>query len=275
MPFFFVKTHKTGSSTVAALLRFGASQRGYRCFVPPVKLAGHVWSWEAPLFRHLLTSEVAALQERARNASRGGDRSFEQGPDHQLLYNCWTLHAVPSPAMLAHVMEPSPLVVTSVRDPLRRMISAWNHYRPNATASFGAWVRMVHERGEVRRRAQLTGCADDHDDDHDPHIGFNAMVAQLLPAAEVGRRTAGTGGKRGVGGEERVAEVGLLGEAAWSGPEALEAVVGRVRSGEWVAVIMERMEESLVVLQRRLGWEAVAPTAGQRANGKDEKGKGE
>ncbi len=236
-PFFFVKTHKTGSSTVAALLRYGASRReGYHCFVPPVKLAGHVWSWEAPLFRQLLLSELGALQEEA-----GGNRSSSsvEGGDgrgtgvQRLRFNCWTVHAVLSPGLLAHAMEPAPLVVTSVRDPLRRLLSAWNHYRPNGTTSFQAWVTTVAKGRAVRSNG--TTPTDGEDENEDPHVGFNAMTAQLLPGVVVDSSSSSS--------------------SPSSSSSSFAAVVERVRSGEWAAVVMERMEESLVVLQRRLGWD--------------------
>ena len=59
IPFVLAKTHKTGSTTVAAPLRQGAEARGYRCFVPPVALASHVWDWSAPLYRQVDSYETA------------------------------------------------------------------------------------------------------------------------------------------------------------------------------------------------------------------------
>jgi len=61
VPFVLAKTHKTGSTTVAALLRQGAEMRGYRCFVPPVALASHVWDWSAPLYRQVLSKKESAF----------------------------------------------------------------------------------------------------------------------------------------------------------------------------------------------------------------------
>lgn len=59
VPFVLAKTHKTGSTTVAALLRQGAETRGYRCFVPPVALASHVWDWNSPLYRQVDNNQTA------------------------------------------------------------------------------------------------------------------------------------------------------------------------------------------------------------------------
>ncbi len=222
-PFFFVKTHKTGSSTVAALLRRGAWKRGYRCFVPPVQLAGHVWSWKAPILREILEVEVDHLQKRARNKSQGLVR-----------FDCWTVHAVLSPELVSNVMTVrSPLVIISVRDPLRRVLSAWNHYRPKSNMTFETWV------DDAQRKKKLGGPGSDANADYeyadeDPHLSFNAMTAQLLPGAFVGVYAACSEMQKG--------------------GKALSMIICRVQGGDWAVVVLERLEESLVVLQRRLGW---------------------
>ena len=43
-------------------------------------------------------------------------------------------------------------------------------------------------------------------------------------------------------------------ERAGAIAKALSMIICRVQGGDWAVVVLERLEESLVVLQRRLGW---------------------
>ena len=62
--------------------------------------------------------EVDYLQKRAGNKSQGLVR-----------FDCWTARSAVSELVSNVMTVRSPLVIISVRDPLRRVLSAWNHYR--------------------------------------------------------------------------------------------------------------------------------------------------
>lgn len=227
VPFLFVKTHKTGSTTVAAVLRTTASRRGYKCFVPPVALASHIWSWEAPLYRHILEEEITV---------RGK-------------FDCWAVHSTLSMDLALHGLAPNPLIVISLRDPLARIISAYFHYRPgqrhldsffggNMSASFEAWIEestwsyghnVTREGWFKSTRDALTNPGSRNlCEIESPQLGFNGMSSQLLPYFFRGKE-----------------------EACF---EQLAEMSEAVRRGEVATVVLEQLDLSLVLLQRRLGW---------------------
>ena len=105
----FVKTHKTASSTVAALLKTNALLIwNASSFVPKPGRGGFKWDFEDPRLRALSRLQLSDVTGSAP-------------------YKIWSSHVVYHPFL--HVLVPGdPLLLTILRDPVKRLESAWLYY---------------------------------------------------------------------------------------------------------------------------------------------------
>jgi hypothetical protein len=105
-PIIFLKTHKTGSSTLANIFYRMADWRGLNCMLPMEKegVDGQYLNYPGPF--------------------PGGDR--DDKPMHQ--YDMIAAHAVWSPKMLDWV-KANPKLITILRNPMDRWLSHWDFQR--------------------------------------------------------------------------------------------------------------------------------------------------
>jgi hypothetical protein len=126
----FVKTHKTGGSTVATILHCYARRSRAAIFVPPVGYDAHLFNLSIPSDRHVV-GEQRRMQltmsppppPPPSSSSAGNAPGMAQG---RLSYHMWTSHAVYHSSL--HALVPGALLLTIVREPSRRWLSAWQFY---------------------------------------------------------------------------------------------------------------------------------------------------
>lgn len=110
----FFKTHKTASSTITGLLwRRLCLELHFNCFLPPAHWAGRTWDLSNPRDRAYVHSSL--------------------GTNHSLApFQAWVHHLRYSASIGDLVQQPY-VLVSSVRRPAARFISAWYWYSLNAT----------------------------------------------------------------------------------------------------------------------------------------------
>ena len=101
-PVLFLKTHKTGSTTVAAIVHRYAESRGLACRPSP-DLDSHIF-------------DVGSGVDAALVARAGAP------------FGCWASHAIWHPRLLDLLGPGAPLVLSVVREPVARFLSAWDFY---------------------------------------------------------------------------------------------------------------------------------------------------
>ncbi|RYH29736.1 hypothetical protein EON65_07560 [archaeon] len=112
---FYIKTHKTGSSTVTGLLwRELCLRLQFNCFVPPASQAGKIWN-------------LANTQDRMKIKRSKGSRG--EGP----LYDAWIHHVRYHMRIPTDLVQAPYLLVSSVRRPAHRFVSAWYWYNLEKT----------------------------------------------------------------------------------------------------------------------------------------------
>lgn len=123
-PIIFIKTHKTASSTVAALLRTnGLLFWNMSVFAPRPGRGGHQWDFgDVP---------QRSLAQRFSASPVCGGHPYGVWASHALYHPF--LHALttapPPPRPSAGLPpRPQPLLVTVVRHPVARVLSAWRYY---------------------------------------------------------------------------------------------------------------------------------------------------
>lgn len=117
----FLKTHKTAGSTVSRLLfrELCELNAATKCFVPSPQHAGRIWDLE-----------------------NDNDRSFimKNSP-----YDVWLHHLKISRYFLTEVVPNAQAVVSIVRRPAHRFISAWNWYNHSATLHMSLNSFTIHQ----------------------------------------------------------------------------------------------------------------------------------
>ena len=108
---------QTGGSTVATMLHRLARRHNASCFVPPTGYDAHRWEFDIdPLDKALATA-----QTRRQLKINGGGGAISESLD------MWTSHGTYS-SYLHALVRGHVLVVTIVRDPVRRWLSAFDFY---------------------------------------------------------------------------------------------------------------------------------------------------
>lgn len=149
----FVKTYKTGSSTVRSVLLRDAVRRGRNAAVP-VPVDRNTWNAIDPIHRRAIERSVSL---------NGGHAPFD----------LWTGHVFYNERLLDLVAGDDPLVLTVLRDPAERFLSAWGHFR------HGQGVEAL--RAFVKRSASMTN---DSEDGESVALSFDAACRQLGEARE-------------------------------------------------------------------------------------------
>ena len=189
-PVLFLKTHKTGSTTVAAIVHRYAESRGLACFVPSPDLDSHIF-------------DVGSGVDAALVARAGAP------------FGCWASHAIWHPRLLDLIGPGAPLVLSVVREPVSRFLSAWDFY--------GVGARVARD-GHAPITLDAYVLSDKHNASDAPSPwAFNGMSTEL-----VGR------------GYDAV---------------ALRARVDDIDAGRWTVLLLDQLDLSLVaLLQNRHGW---------------------
>eukprot|EP01031_Cornospumella_fuschlensis_P029240 gene29240-35296_t len=130
---FYVKTHKTGSSTVTGLLwRELCLRLHFNCFVPPAQQAGRIWN-------------LANAQDRLvikKSKGSGG-----KGP----MFDAWIHHVRYDLQLPSGIVKAPYLLVSSVRRPAHRFVSAWYWYdlEKATKMSLLSFVRALNRSAEA------------------------------------------------------------------------------------------------------------------------------
>uniref|UniRef100_A0A7S2WWY7 PA domain-containing protein n=1 Tax=Rhizochromulina marina TaxID=1034831 RepID=A0A7S2WWY7_9STRA len=121
-PFIFLKTHKTGGSSVATWLhRLHGPPRpgGPVCFVPPHGLDALQWNLSIASDKFRVEAQARRLFAVSLPVGAGAGASAP--------LDCWTSHVLYS-AQLHALVRRDAVLLTIVRNPVRRWLSAWSFY---------------------------------------------------------------------------------------------------------------------------------------------------
>lgn len=106
----YIKTHKTGSSTLTGILwRALCDHLQVNCFVPPAQHAGRIWNLDASSDHHYMTTSLGSQGNRAP-------------------FDAWIHHLRYQPAGGKRLVKEPFLLLSSVRRPALRFQSAWHWY---------------------------------------------------------------------------------------------------------------------------------------------------
>jgi hypothetical protein len=217
----FIKTHKTASSAVAALLRANALLvSNQSVFIPEVGRGGHQWDFSDPRQRVLARYQGSTVTGSAP-------------------YGVWASHIIYHPYVRSLVPNPRVILVTCVREPVQRLFSAWNYYRRIGLLKNEPIEKLLHEGAQV------------HSEFHP-----NGMVLELAGVGfeELARRNSEDG-------SQTYENVPSLVEASWQprANDALisagAGVVAAISSRRLIALVTERLDEALrLLLWPRTDW---------------------
>jgi hypothetical protein len=200
---FFLKTHKTGSTTVTSLILRKCIRDHRNCFIPDIQHPGK-------------TFKVEDLKEirRGRGLYGGG-----------VPYDTWCHHAQYHPQLLT-VVRSRALLVTIVRRPASRFISAWYWYQAGGAERY--------------RKA-----------DNESHVSsFSSKLNMTLKEFIGGGKKAKFKYRSGldVTTEELVGKYSSRADYE----RKFKDLLHRIDSGEMLVLVADRMDESLVVLAKEM-----------------------
>lgn len=251
----FVKTHKTGGSTVATLLHRYARRRRLTVFVPPEGFDAHLWDLSEPFDR-------ALVQEQSRR---------QLSSDNQ--YSMWTSHV--SYHSYLHSIFPGPaLLITIVREPISRWLSAFSFYdllkrrgftllpAAGSTADDLDGARWVHPRtGPISESDAAAHIIEVAWLASDFGRNLSALAVDPSPWAFNGQATELAGNVHPIRTPEDVKYfVGAIAKGRWRLPHQTSPdEKGPPGScGLELVMVLERFDESLLALKSMLGlpsWE--------------------
>ena len=109
----FVKTHKTGSSTLTSIFWRNLCENGLKkCFLPPLKTPGKTWDFSKEKDWKLMKN---------KGGSTKGNNTFP--------YDAWMYHVVYNRRAFSTIVPSANRVISIVRRPSLRFQSAWEWYK--------------------------------------------------------------------------------------------------------------------------------------------------
>lgn len=203
---FFLKTHKTGSTTVTSLILRKCIRDHKNCFIPNIQHPGK-------------TFKVDDLKEIMFGRGLYGGK---------VPYDMWCHHAQYHPQLLS-VVRSRALFVTIIRRPAFRFVSAWFWY---------------HAGGAEKYRNA----------DNESHLSsFSSMLNMTLKGFIGGGKKAKFKYRSGldVTTEELVGKYSSRADYE----RKFKDLLHRIRNGEMLVLIADRMDESLVVFAKEMNWD--------------------
>jgi hypothetical protein len=198
----FLKTHKTASSTVTAIMwRNLCENEDRNCFLPPYKNPGKTWDFSR-------SSDWHILRRHGGSSLRGNATPF---------YSDWLLHAVFNPKLFS-IVPRTKRVISIVRRPSHRFESAWHWY--NHSSKFHMELSQFATRVSAGTiNLQLFKY----------RTGLDATTEEMTGIRDFRSKI-------------------IIQKYAY------EDLIGRILRRELVLLVAERLEESLLVLGRLMGW---------------------
>jgi len=249
--FVFLKTHKTGSSTLTSIILRKCIREKWNCFVPPSNNPGRTWDLARP-------DHFAYVREG--QGLFGGSYPFD----------LWCHHAVNS-NKLKNVVQNYWLDITTLRRPSNRFRSAWRWYshmlpsnsKVGHSAKLGmslkSFVSLVgislNKSSSINdiSTVMFRGSGDGNGNDNGKTLQSNRKNDNNKNYIESirGRFHYRTG--LDATSTELVGHSAIYGTTTYS--KAVLSHVERIRIGSLFAIVLERFDESLVVLAHHLGWQ--------------------
>jgi hypothetical protein len=226
----FLKTHKTGGSTIGAIFARKCLRNRLNCFVPPSAHAGRTWNLD--------------------NSRDWGTIRRSQGLFGGLgyPYSIWFHHVMASKRVATLVYNFSGPIVTVVRNPAARFRSAWGWYehgsdKSNVThsahlsmnlttfaqraATEPAWLRSIQPKFKYR-------------------TGLDSTSEELIGTRPSRFRDPGSFRRRFGALLQRI--------DPWNDEQQPSQLPLLRRRQQFMPIVLERLDESLVVLAQALGW---------------------
>jgi hypothetical protein len=125
----FLKTHKTGGSTLNRILwRSFCTYNGFNCFLPPAENAGKIWNLDkiegkvSISFIFLSSSHLLPIDYNY--ITENGGSQFNR----TMPLNVWLHHVYYNDKLLSRIIINPDFIVTITRNPVQRFVSAWDWY---------------------------------------------------------------------------------------------------------------------------------------------------
>lgn len=236
----FLKTHKSGSSTVVGVLwRLLCLKERRNCFLPPYDHPGRTFD----------PTNDAHFAYMARASSGTASRRAADPAPVAPQYDVWLSHIKFHPRLF-ELMAPPILPITIVRQPGARLQSAWYWYRIGDDLSAAARQRPALSAYKSRNATlldlvhEVESFAATNGGDGDAAAPLLAALRQVYPAQQPGHYRSGL--------DSTSQELTGLATTDAAFNEEFRRLLAAVRERRLFAMVLERLEESLLVLQRLL-----------------------
>eukprot|EP00981_Chlorochromonas_danica_P001059 scaffold243_cov163-Ochromonas_danica.AAC.12 len=133
----YIKTHKTGSSTLTGILwRALCDHLQVNCFVPPAQHAGRIWNLDISSDHHYMTTSPGSQGSRAP-------------------FDAWIHHLRYQPAGSKRLVREPFLLLSSVRRPALRFQSAWHWYNlgESLNTTLKEFVKSISSQSSNNKRS--------------------------------------------------------------------------------------------------------------------------
>jgi len=210
----FLKTHKTGSSSLAGVFwrnfcSASSSSSPRSCFLPPKDTPGRTWDLSVP--RDWRSVQAGASSQSAARYP----------------FEVWTAHARYHPRLFSAVRN-TDRAISIVRRPAQRFASAWAWYEHGAAlqTTLASFSRRCSQADSLRGLwyRWTTGAKFKY------RTGLEASTEELVGAA-------------GFAQSNVFVQRRLFGQ-----------LLGRVAAGKLVLLVTDRFDESLLILGALMGW---------------------
>lgn len=242
----FLKTHKTAGSTVSRIFfrELCEFNTGTNCFIPPLQHAGRIWDLE--------------------NAN---DRSYVMSNSP---YDVWLHHFKVSKFFFSEVVPNSQAVISILRRPAHRFVSAWNWYNHSARLHTSLKSFIIHQvlsssPGQCRFppllnsfvvnrmfRLKFRTCLDATSEELTSSSGLLSALTswwnRLNQYKKKGRISFSAAGS------SRPTELKITSSAQFR-VSNFEGLLKEIVKGRLFVIVSERLDESLVLLADYLKWD--------------------
>lgn len=236
----FLKTHKTGSSTVVGILwRLLCLKERRNCFLPPYDHPGRTFD----------PTNDAHFAYMARASSGTAARTVADPASAAQQFDVWLSHIKFHP-QLFELMVPPILPITIVRQPGARLQSAWYWYRIGDDLSAAARQRPALSAFASRNVTlldlvrEIDSLAAPRPDGGEAAAPLLGALRQVYPAQQPGRYRSGL--------DSMSQELTGLSTTDGAFDDEFRHLLAAVRGRRLFAMVLERLEESVLVLQRLL-----------------------
>ena len=217
----FLKTHKTGSSTLTSIFWRNVCASGIRnCFLPPVTSPGKTWDFSKESDRNLLINGGGSTINKSVGMGGGQFQSFD----------AWIYHAHYSDQLFT-LVPTTKRVISIVRKPSKRFCSAWSWYEHSSKLKMSLST-FIEEASREAEEGLL----------------FNKIWNHLIGGGSLAKKFKYRTGLDATSQELTGSSVNQKMSSEFT------SLIDRVVDGQTFLLVTDRFDESLLVLSKIMGW---------------------